>query len=203
MKSFRWKLILLLILFIPGFAQGATHSLFLKYQPMKDFTSLQEKIGTNLGMAPFKDERSETLYIGVHVPLLGSSNYFKSDPFPLEKAIKESLSGPLSRNGIKTVSISDWDGKPESLKDMETDSVLMIQIKRFWIEGRAALFRTYAQTSIRLVIHLGVKKEAKVFSKNVEVEKEVTLPRLTPEGMEATLNGILTEIFDSFFSKPY
>jgi len=203
MKSFRWKLILLFIFFIPGCAQGATHSLFIKYQPMKDFASLHQKIGTNLGMAPFKDERTDTLYIGIHTSLWGSSNYFKSDPFPLEKAIKESLSGPLSRNGIKTVSISDWDGKPESLKDMETDSVLMIQIKRFWIEGRAAPFRTYAQTSIRLVIHLGVKKEAKVFTKNVEVEKEVTLPRLTPEGMEATLNEILTDIFDSFFSKPY
>jgi hypothetical protein len=170
---------------------------------MKDFTSLHQKIGTNLGMAPFKDERTDTLYIGIHTSLWGSSNYFKSDPFPLEKAIKESLSGPLSRNGIKTVSISDWDGKPESLKDMETDSVLMIQIKRFWIEGRAAPFRTYAQTSIRLVIHLGVKKEAKVFTKNVEVEKEVTLPRLTPEAMEKTLNDILTDIFDVFFANPY
>jgi hypothetical protein len=48
-----------------------------------------------------------------------------------------------------------------------------------------------------------VKKEAKVFSKNVEVEKEVTLPRLTPEAMEKTLNDILTDIFDAFFANPY
>jgi hypothetical protein len=203
MKSLRYLLVILLIFAIPGFAREATYPLYLKYRPAKDFPSLSEKFGSNLGMAPFKDERSETLYIGHHMPLLGSSSYFKSDPFPLEKAIKESLSGPLSRNGIRTVSISDWDGQPESLKDMETDSVLMIQIKRFWIEGRAALFRTYAQTSIRLVIHLGVKKEAKVFTKNVEVEKEVTLPRLTPEAMEKTLNDILTDIFDAFFANPY
>jgi hypothetical protein len=203
MKSLRYLLVILLIFAIPGFARGATYPLYLKYRPAKDFPSLSEKIGSNLGMAPFKDERSETLYIGIHMPLLRSTSYFKSDPFPLEKAIKESLLGPLFGYGVKTTPISSWDGQPESLKDMETDSVLMIQIKRFWIEGSAAPFRTNVKTSIHLVIHLGVKKEAKVFSKNVEVEKEVTLPRLTPEAMEKTLNDILTDIFDAFFLKPY
>jgi hypothetical protein len=79
----------------------------------------------------------------------------------------------------------------------------MIEIKKFWIEGTAAPFRTTAKTSIHLVIHLGVKKDGKVYTKNVEVEKQATLPRLTPEGMEKTLNEILTEVFDPFFSNPY
>jgi len=48
-----------------------------------------------------------------------------------------------------------------------------------------------------------VKKEEKVFTRNVEVEKEVTLPRLTPEAMEGALNEILRDILDSFFSNPY
>ena len=203
MKSLRWLSILLFICFIPSYARGATYSLYLRYQPVKDFPFLQQKIGSNLGMAPFKDERSDTLYIGHHTSLFGSANYFKSDPFPLEKAIKEALSGPLSRYGVKTIPISNWDGQPESLKNIETDSVLMIQTKKFWIEGRAAMFRSYAQTSIRLLIHLGVKKEEKVFTRNVEVEKEVTLPRLTPETMEGAINEILRDIFDSFFSNPY
>jgi hypothetical protein len=188
---------------IPSYAAGATYPLSLRYQPTKDFPSLQQKIGSTLGIAPFKDERPDTLYIGRHSPLLGSSSYFKSDPFPLERAIKESLLGPLFQYGVKTTPISNWDGQPESLKDMDTDSVLMIQIKRFWIEGSAAPFRTSVKTSIHFVIHLGVKKEGKVFTKNVEVEKEATLPRLTPEGMEKALNEILTDIFDSFFSNPY
>jgi len=203
MKSFRRLLIFFLVFVMPGCAVAATYPLYLRYRPTKDFPSLQQKIGSNLGIAPFKDERPETLYIGYHLPLLGSSSYFKSDPFPLERAIKESLLGPLSRYGVKTTSISDWDGQPESLKDLETDSILMIQMKRFWIEGRAAPFRTTAKTSIHFVIHLGVKKEGKVFTKNVEVEKEETLPRLTPEGMEGMINQILTNIFDSFFSNPY
>ena len=203
MRSLHRLFIFFLIFFIPACALAATHPLSLKYRPTKDFPSLQQKLGPTLGMAPFKDERREALFIGVHMPLLGSNSYFKSDPFPLERAIKESLLGPLFQNGVKTIPISHWDGQPDSLKDLETDSVLMIQIKKFWIEGRAAPFRTIAKTSIHIVIHLGVKKEGKVFSKNVEVEKETTLSRLTPEEMERTLNDILTDIFGSFFSNPY
>jgi hypothetical protein len=196
-------LIVLLIFAIPSYATGATYPLSLRYHPAKDFPSLQQKIGSTLGMTPFKDERSETLYIGVHYPVFGGINYFKSTPSPLEKAIKDALIGPVSQSGVKIDSVSSWDGMPESLKSMETDSVLMIEIKRFWIEGSASLFRTNVKTSIHLVIHLGVKKEGKVFTKNVEVEKEATLPRITPEGMERTLNDILAEIFNSFLSNPY
>ena len=205
MKSVRWLLILSLlgIFTIMSDAYGDTYSLNLRYKPAKDFPLLKEKIGPNLGLTPFKDERSDKLYIGYHLSLFGSASYFKSDPSPLERAIRESLLGPLFQYGIKTTPISDWDGKPDSLKELETDSVLMIQIKRFWIEGSGAAFRTNAKTSIHLVIHLGVKKEGKVFSKNVEVNREVTLPRLTSEGMEKTFNEILTEVFDSFFSNPY
>jgi uncharacterized lipoprotein YajG len=104
---------------------------------------------------------------------------------------------------VKPIPISSWDGKPESLKNLETDSVLMIEIKRFWTEGKASLFKTDVKTVVQLVIHLGVKKEGKVFTRNVEVEKEMTVARLTPEKVEATINQILTDVFDAFFSNPY
>jgi hypothetical protein len=182
-------------------AYGDTYPLYLRYKPAKDFPLLKEKIGPNLGLAPFRDERKDTLYIGYHLSFFGSARYFKSDASPLERAIRESLLGPLFQYGIKTTSISDWDGKPESLKELDTDSVLMIEIKQFWIEGSGAAFRTNAKTSINLVIHLGVKKEGKVFSKNVEVNREVTLPRLTPGGMEKTFK-ILTEFSIPSFRIP-
>lgn len=203
MKYLRWLLIIFLGFFMLSCAKGGTYSLYVQYQPLKEFPSLQRKIGPALGIVPFKDERPEALYIGRYTPLLGVSSYFKSEPFPLEKAIKGSLSQVLSRCDVKIVSIPSWDGKPESLQKMDVDSILMIEIKRFWIEGRGALFRTNTTTQIRLIIHLGVKKEGKVFSRNVEVEKEMTLGRLTPAGMEQTINQILTEVFDSFFSNPY
>lgn len=203
MKAHRWVLTLLIGFFIFSCTKGGTYPLALRYQPMKEFPSLQQKIGSTLAITPFRDERPETLYVGIHTPLQGISSYFKSDPFPLEKAITESLSSALSRYGVKTISILDWDGKPGSLKNMEADSILMIEIKRFWTEGKGAPFRTNAKTLIQFVIHLGVKKEEKVFSRNVEVEKEMTVNRLTPERVEETMNRILTDIFDSFFSNPY
>ena len=203
MKSIRWLFILSLGFFVLGCAKTGTHSLSLRYQPVKEFSSLQTKEGSTLGMAPFKDERPDTLYIGVHTNLQGDSDYFKSHPFPLERAIMESLSDALFRYGVKTIPISNWDGKPESLKNMETDSVLMIEIKRFWTEGKASAFRTTMKTTVQCVIHLGVKKEGKVFTRNVEVEKEMTVARSTPEKVEAMINQILTDIFDSYFSNPY
>jgi len=203
MKSYRWLTILFLSFLVLSCAKARTYSLYLRYQPSKEFPSFQQKIGSALGIVPFKDERLETLYIGIHTPLQGVSSYFKSDPFPLEKAIRDSLTEVLSREGVKVVPVSTWDGKPESLKTMETDSVLMIQIKTLWTEAKAVHFKTNAKTSAHFVIHLGVKREGKVYTKNVTVEKEMTVFRLTPEKVEQTVNEILADIFDSFFSDPY
>jgi len=203
MKSLRWLIVIPLTIFVIGCAKAGTYSLYLRYQPLKEFSSLQQKIGSTLGLVPFKDERPDTLYIGTYTPYQGVSSYFKSDPFPLEKAIMESLSPVLSRYGVKTVPTANWDGKPESLKNIDADSILMIEIKKFWTDGRASLFKTSAKTMIHFVIHLGVKKESKVFTRNVEVEKEMTVARLTPDRVEGTINQILTDIFDSFFSNPY
>jgi hypothetical protein len=203
MKSFHQLMILFLSFFILSCTKGGTYSLSLRYDPPKEFPSLKQKIGPTLALAPFKDERSETLYIGFHTPFQGGPSYFKSRPFPLEKAIRGSLEKAIFSYGVKTVTIADWDESPESLSQMEVDSVLTIRIKRFWIEGRAGPFRTNVMASIHLLIHLGVKKEGKVFTKNLEVDKEMTLARLTPERMEEIMRQILTDLLDSFFSNPY
>jgi hypothetical protein len=121
----------------------------------------------------------------------------------LEKALQESLINAFSRLGIKVVSISNWDGLPGSLKNIETDSVLMIEIKKFWTEGQAGLFNTNIKTKIQMVIHLGVNKEGAVFTKNNEIEREVTVSRSTPARVEAIINQILSDIFDAFLSSPY
>ena len=109
----------------------------------------------------------------------------------------------LSWQGIKVVSVSNWDATPESLKDIDADSVLTIEIKKFWSEGRGSLFRSNVRTTVHLMIHLGVKKEGKVFTRNVEVEKEFTVPRSTPERVGTIINEILTDIFDTYFFSPY
>lgn len=203
MKAYRWILVIMLVSFLFGCAKGGTHLIRVQYQPIKEFPSLSGKIGPTLGLVPCRDERPDQLYIGRHTPREGSLSYFKSNPFPLNQAITDSISSTLSRFGVKTVPVSNWDGKPESLKAIETDTVLMVEIKRFWTEGKAGAFRTNAKTSVHLMIHLGVKKEGKVFTRNIEIEKEGTYARLTPERVETMVSQALTDIFDGFFSNPY
>jgi hypothetical protein len=196
-------LVLFFILFVIESAEAYTYSLPVRYQPLKQFPSLQQKLGSTIGIAPFKDERREQSYIGIHIPVLGLPTHFESKPSPLEKALRESLGDVLSRFGMKVIPISNWDGTPESLKNVDTDSILMIEIKKFWTEGRASLFRTNIRTTVQLVIHLGVKNKGEVFTRNVDVEKEITVPRSTPERVETIINQTLTDIFDTYFSSPY
>jgi hypothetical protein len=203
MKSIRWLFILSLAFFVVDSAEAGTYSLRIRYQPVKEFPGLQQKVGATLALAPFKDERKDPLYIGSHARFQGDFTYFRSHPFPLETAIQESLSPVFSRYGVKTISIPSWDGQPDSLKNMEADSVLMIEIKRFWTDGKGSLFKTDVRTAVQFVIHLGVKKEGKVFTRNVEAEKEMTVSRSTPERVETIINQMVTEIFDAYFSNPY
>src|SRR4030042_2700493 len=189
-------LVFFLIIFAIDCAEAQTYSLSLRYQPMKGFPSLQQNFGSTLAIAPFKDERQEKSYIGIHTPLQGLGTHFESIPKPLEKALKASLGDALSRSGIKVVSAPSWEGTPRSLQNMETDSILTIEIKKFWTEGTGGLFRTNIKTKVQLVIYLGVKSESKVFMREVDVEKEVTVSRSTPERVEAIINQILSDIFD-------
>ena len=198
-----WLLALFLIMFVVDCAEAQIYSIPLQYQPRKTFPSLQQKFGSRLGIAPFKDERQEKSYIGIHFPLQGLATHFESLPMPLERALQESLGDALSWLGLKVVSVSNWDGMPESLKDRDTDSVLTVEIKKFWTEGTGSLFRAKMKTAVQLVIHVGVKSEGKVFTRNIEMEKEITVLRATPERVKAIINQVLSDIFDTYFSSPY
>jgi len=203
MKSLRWLSILLLGLIMLSCSRGGTYRLYLRYQPARDFPTLQEKVGLNLAVAPFKDARPDTLYIGLYAPLAGSFSYFRSEPLVLEKALTDLISQVPSQYGIKTVAAPSWDGQPDSVNELETDSILMIEIKRFWIEGNAGPLGTDIKASISLVFHLGVKKEKKVFTRNIDLERKMKDTRLTPGLAEQTINRMLTEILDTYFSNPY
>ena len=203
MKPFRWCVILVLGFSMLGCSQGGTYRLYLRYQPAREFLALQEKIGLNLAIAPFKDQRPEPSYVGLLVPLAGNYTYYKSDPSPLENAMKDSLARVLSTYGIKQVPATDWSGTPDSLAGLEADSIFMMEIKKFWIEGKAGILGTDIKASIALILHLGVKKEGKVYTRTIDLERKTKDTRLTPGLAEQTMNGMLTEIFDSYFSNPY
>jgi hypothetical protein len=134
MKSLKWPGIFFLSFLLLHCASGGTRHLAIRYQTTNPFPALQQKIGTTLAVAPFKDQRYDTLYLGLHEPLTGSYTYFKSDPSPLEKAVRDSLLRVLPPYGVKVVSVPSWDGSPESLTSLETDSILFIEIEKFWIE---------------------------------------------------------------------
>ena len=196
-------LVLFLIIFAIDCAEAQIYSIPLHYQPTKTFASLRQKFGLRPGIAPFKDERQEKSYIGIHFPLQGLATHYESLPMPLERALQESMGEALSWLGLKVVSVSNWDGTPESLKDMDTDSVLTIEIRKFWTEGTGSLLRANIKTAVQLVFHLGVKSEGKVFTRNIEMEKEITALRATPERVKALMNQILTDVFDTYFFSPY
>jgi hypothetical protein len=180
-----------------------THSIHIRYEPQKQFPLLQEQVGPVMGMSPIKDIRTHRLHIGHSLSSRMVSSHFKSDPFPLETAILESLSATLVRFGVKCIPVSDWDGRAETLKQQGSDSILKIDIQRFWTEGRVAKGTNVISTSIYLILQLGVKKQDRVFKRDFYIIKEKTIPEFTPEEVEETINHVVTEIFDDFFSNPY
>ena len=196
-------LALFFMIFLVACTGAQIYSIPLQYQPRKTFPSLQQKLGSRLGVTPFKDERHEKSYIGIHFPLQGLATRFESLPMPFDRALQKSFGDALSWSGVKVVPVSTWDGTPESLKDIDVDSVLAVEIKKFWTEGKAGLFNTNIKTKIQLVIHLGVKNERTVFSKNNEFENGITVLRSTPARVETIINQILSDIFDTFLSSPY
>ena len=111
---------------LPSPPLGQTYPTNVRYQSVRQIPSLQKKIGSMLGIAPFKDDRSDKPYVGHQTSSQRVSNYFKNEPLPLEKAISDSLSETVSRSGIKTIQIPGWDRKPGSVKNMAADSNLMI-----------------------------------------------------------------------------
>jgi hypothetical protein len=181
--------------------QDQVHSLRIEYLSLREFPSLQQQVGLTVGIAPVKDGRRGRRHIG-HYSFGGVSNYFKSEPFPLEVAIRDVLSEALSRFRIKTVPVSNWDRKKESLKDTETDSILSVQIERFWAEGRANP-TPKLQMTLYLTFYLGVKKEGSVYTKRVYLGTNETVTGFTPERMERAVRQALTNVFESFFSDPY
>lgn len=175
------------------------YSTNIRYQDAKQFPSLDQNIGVTIAVAPFSDSRRGRQYIGHHMSVRKISSYFISDPFPLEKAIREFFFEALSNSGIKPIFVSSWDGKPEALKDLETDSILRINIRRFWIEAETVGRRTRVKTSVYFGIFLGVKKDNRVFTQNVHIGREIIDDNFTPERLEHLINRTLSNLLDDFF----
>jgi hypothetical protein len=175
------------------------YSINIRYQDAKQFPSLDEKVGLTIAVAPFSDSRRGRQYIGHQISTRRISSYFISEPPPLEKAISEFFFEALSNCGIKPILVPSWDGKPGTLKDLETDSILKINIRRFWIEVAPVGRRARVNTSVYFDMFLGVKKEDRVFTQNMYTGKEMMDYNFTPERLEQFINRTLGNIFEDFF----
>jgi hypothetical protein len=211
-KYLPWLLILCLNFLTQDLASGQSyrrrkkyprkqeiHSINFRYQDAKQNLSLDQNIGLTIAVAPFSDSRRGRQYIGHHMSARNISSYFRSEPFPLEKAIREFFFDGLSNSGIQPIFVPRWDGKRETLKDLETDSILRINIRRFWVEAVTVGRRTRVKTSFYFGIILGVKKENRVFTQNVYIGKERLDDKFTPERLEHFINLTLSNVFYDFF----
>jgi hypothetical protein len=196
-------LIIFLSFFAMSSAWGETYFIPLGYNRTLKLTTLPKKLGNILGVAPFQDQRLNKLFIGRYNAPRNRWVSFDSEPLPLEKAIEESVSHAVSQSGVEVIPVRGWDGKADSLKDTKADSILMVVIKRFWVEGRAVSLRTNVKASFHFVFHLGVKQRERVFVQNVFVEKNKTFGMLTSEGIAEWINRTLADTLDAFLRNPY
>ena len=180
--------------------QAGPHIVPIRYQPMGKLLFVSAKTGSTLGLCPFRDGRPDRKHIGHTVSHRRVTTYFECTPSPLGRAIRETLTQSLSRPGVRIIPIPDWDGGQESLKGIQADSVLLVDIERFWIEGRAVPRGMHLSASIYLTFHLGLKREGKVLTQRAYSSKERLFNPWTPEIAEQMINHALTETLDSFFS---
>lgn len=190
-----------LSLLLVGFATAGDYPVHIQYQRTDTFPPCK-KIGATLGLSPIRDRRLDQGHVGRYVTPQRMTSYLYSIPAPLGKAIEGALAQCFSRKGIKVMLGSTWDGKKESLKSVETDSVLMIEVERFWTEetNLNAVGRPNTNTSIYLTIHLGIKREGRVITRQIFTSKGMILYPFSPDGIEQMVNRTLADLFDSFLS---
>jgi hypothetical protein len=174
-----------------------TYSIHIRYQDARQIPSLDPNLGLTVAVAPFSDSRRGWDYIGRHTSRR-ISGFFKSEPFPLEQAIREFFFAAFSDSGIHSIFVPSWDGKPETLPEVAADSILRINIRRFWIETELVRRATRVKTWVYFDTFLGVKKENRVFTQNLYLRKEMMDENFTPERLEQFINRTLSNVFDDF-----
>jgi len=180
--------------------QPQIHSLNIHYWDVDKIPSLDQKMGATVAIAPFKDTRRNRQHIGQHLTRGQASGYFRSEPFPLEKSLQDFFVAALQNSGVKVFFMSAWNGKLEDLKSLETDSVLKVLIKRFWIKAETAAGRTRVNMWVYLDMLFGSKKLDKVFTQSVYVGEETIYgPEFSPQTLTNSTNQTLRNIVESFF----
>jgi hypothetical protein len=176
-----------------------THSLNIHYGDGLKIPSLIQKIGPAISIVPFKDTRQNRQYIGQHTTHGRVFAYFRSDPFPLERSIQDFFVAVLRKSSVDPIFTSAWNGKPEGMKSLKSDSILKVLINRFWMKAETTGGRTRVFMWVYLNLLLGLKKQERVLPQSIYVGEEIIHgPEFSPQVLTNSLNRTLRNVVETY-----
>jgi hypothetical protein len=168
-------------------AKHKTYWLYLRPHPTGE-QGVTAKL--TIGVLPFEDGRVSTQKLGAR--FLGDG---REEPIRLaSSSASEDLTNLLRRSlkarNIPVVTISQWDPTPQNLKNLppEVDVAIAGKIEALEVKAQSTTFKTILRYRVKLSAKLGLKAQAKVVSKSIEVRPEETVMRFERQKVEETLN---------------
>jgi hypothetical protein len=176
------------------------HFLSVDYGEGDQFPSSAPKTDRTIAIAPFEDTRRNRQYIGQQTTHGRVSAYFRSEPFPLEMSIQNFFIAALRKSGIDPIFTSAWNGNPEGMKGLKSDSIMKVVINRFWIKADTVGPKTRVYTWVYLDLLLGVKKQGKVLPQSVYVGEETLYgPEFSPQVLTNSINRTLRNVVETYW----
>ena len=191
------RLIGLGLLVLTACAGARTFIVDLAYVPQSPAVLEVEKVA--VAIAPFMDKRDGKKDVGVRSKLDGSVDQFITAPGSVSEQVRKAVERYLRANGFQTVTISEWDFQPESLRVMEADMVVGGEVHRLWSYAESMVGRTVIHSDLEISVYLGKPQENKVLRQKMEISREITEIVFSPRQMEKVLNESLSEIIESVF----
>ena len=154
-----------------------------------------------VAIAPFRDKRDGKKDVGVRSKLDGSVDQFITAPDSVGERVRKAVERYLRANGFHTVTTTEWDFQPESMRGMEVDMVVGGEIRRLWVSAESMVGRTVIQSDLEISIYLGMPQDKKVIQQKMEMSQEVTEIVFSPGQVENLLNEGVSEIIESVFEE--
>ena len=154
-----------------------------------------------VAIAPFRDKRDGKKDVGVRSKLDGSVDQFITTPDSVGERVRKAVERYLRANGFHTVTTTEWDFQPESMRGMEADMVVGGEIRRLWVSAESMVGRTVIQSDLEISIYLGMPQDKKVIQQKMEMSQEVTEIVFSPGQVENLLNEGVSEIIESVFEE--
>ena len=154
-----------------------------------------------VALAPFIDLRTNKEDVGIRTKLDGGVDRYITSPGSVREGVEKAVERFLRSNRYRILGTVGWDLRPESLSGVSADLVVGGEIYRFWGQADSMVGRTVIKTELEMAIYVGKPRERRVHQQKMELSREVTQLRFSPEKMEEMLNESLSEVIESAFAK--